>query len=188
MYADGSKLEWAYYLLIENSRAENNGLDGFTLDQSVYVGLRNSVGVNNYRHGTNIVTGTRYCRLTNNIMRNNGFKSAGSVGCNIMAQNNHLKDTMHLSFVGNLLANPSKSGFCFKEVHHIGVERNRIDVKEPRAYCYHVDAITNLKLRGNACKATSSRRVIRKLNLPQLRFLPPKQMGRTTVSSRPRTT
>lgn len=187
IYIDGSKLEWSYYLLIENCRAENNGLDGFTLDQSVYVGLRNSVGVNNFRHGTNIVTGTRYCRLTNNIMRSNGFKTPRGVGCNIMAQNNHFKGTKHLSFVGNLLDNPSRSGFCFKEVHHIGIERNKIDVKEPKAYCYHVQGVTALKLRGNACKPTNIKtRTIRNLKLSKLQFLPRSEIGRTTVSTRPR--
>lgn len=82
----GSKKFWAYYLLLEECVARNNGLDGFALDQTVYVGMHDFLGVNNNRHGTNVVADTRYCRLSRNRMRNNGFNSG--VGCNMMAQNN----------------------------------------------------------------------------------------------------
>ncbi len=148
----GSKKEWAYYLLLENCVAKNNGLDGFTLDQTVYVSLRNSLGVGNYRHGVNIVTGSRYVKIVGNTMRNNGFVS--KVGCNMMGQNNQNYKTRHLSFLRNTLINARKGGFCFNDVSGVGIERNVISNSYTRSFCYYFVKTTRLYVRNTVCRAS----------------------------------
>lgn len=48
----GSKKFWSYRLIIENCVSEKNGLDGFTLDQTIRGSVRNCLARNNGRHGT----------------------------------------------------------------------------------------------------------------------------------------
>lgn len=68
----GSKIEWGYYLIIDECEAVENGMDGMTIDQTMYALIRNSVSVGNARHGFNIVTGTRYLKVIGNTAEKNG--------------------------------------------------------------------------------------------------------------------
>ncbi len=64
-------------MVIENSRAHNNGLDGFVADLVVGGTYRNNVSYDNDRHGFNIQNATKNLLLENNEAYSNG--SAGVV-------------------------------------------------------------------------------------------------------------
>lgn len=179
----GSKKEWAYFLLLEGCEARNNGLDGFTLDQTYYVALHDSLAENNARHGTNVVTGTRNCLIANNVMRNNGFRS--EVGCNMMAQNNQNYGTNHIRFVRNRLFDARKSAFCFNDVPKIGVERNSMKNEYRRAWCYHIVKTTSLFVRTTKCTPSGPTREMRRIEDARIKFSS-SDIGATRISTRPR--
>ncbi len=106
----GSKKYWAYYLLLEDCFAKNNGLDGFTLDQTFYIGIKGAVAAENGRHSNNIATCSRYVVAAKNVMRGNGFDS--DVGCGMMAQNKQNFGTFGAKFIENSVRDSRKSGLC----------------------------------------------------------------------------
>lgn len=57
---------------MDECEAISNGMDGITIDQTMYVLIKNSKSISNGRHGFNLVTGTRYLSAVNNTMKNNG--------------------------------------------------------------------------------------------------------------------
>lgn len=80
----GDKIEWGYRLIIDECEAIENGMDGITIDQTMYALIRNSSSIKNARHGINIVTGTRYLKAFGNILKDNGkYKQILSVLSNI---------------------------------------------------------------------------------------------------------
>lgn len=180
----GSKEHWAYYLLLENCRAFNNSLDGFTLDQTLYVGLLNSVARDNYRHGVNVVTGTRYCRIHRVLSRDNGFDSG--IGCNIMLQNNQFFNTSHVYVTRSKLYNGRKAGMCMNDVDNVAFERNSIHNPKNLGFCYHFVSTDNIALRTSTCNVTKEKRVLREKRNVDYRFLPDPKIGRTRLSPRKR--
>lgn len=59
-------------MLIENSVAHGNGLDGFVADYLIDSVFRNNLAYDNDRHGFNIVTTTHDMALLNNVAHHNG--------------------------------------------------------------------------------------------------------------------
>ena len=153
----GSKLEWAYYLLIDGCEAVNNGLDGFTLDQTYFVTLKRSWAYNNARHGLNIVTGSNYVRVTLNVMKDNGFDSG--VGCNMMAQNNQELGTKNLEFSYNRLFNARKAGFCFSDVSDVRVSNSLVENEDRRSYCYYFSKTQNVNIDSTKCQRGKGHKV-----------------------------
>ena len=179
----GSKTHWAYYLLLDGCVAEDNALDGFTLDQTLYVALLNSVTVSNARHGVNLVTGTRYCRVYNTTARDNGFESR--VGCNMMAQDNQNFGTRHVHFVRNSLVNGMKAGLCVNNVRDVAYERNVVDNPKNVGFCYHLVKSRATTLRASSCNAVKKTRVLR-THGAKYRFIGGGDIGTTKLSARTR--
>lgn len=157
----GSKKHWSYYLLLEDCYARNNGLDGFTLDQTFYVGMTGCLSEKNDRHGTNIVTGTRYAVISRNVMRNNGFPS--KVGCGIMSQNNQGFGTIGIRLVNNVVINSRKASLCFNGVKSVVVSGNRVSNSNNKAFCYYVDQSRGVAFRSNTCKPSRPGAILRLL-------------------------
>lgn len=122
----GSKTHWAYFLLIENSMADRNGLDGFTLDQTYFVSLLNSLSIANDRHGINIVTGSRYSVIKGNRAISNGYKVSGRVGCGFVAQNNQEKGTYGVRMIANKAIDSSKAGILIDDVENVILTGNTV--------------------------------------------------------------
>ena len=180
----GSKKYWAYYLLLEDCYARNNSLDGFTLDQTVYVSLLNSETKANSRHGVNIVTGTRYCRIHNVLSSDNGFDSR--IGCNMMVQNNQAFGTRHVHVARSTLYNAKKAGMCMNNVTDVAFDRNTVDNPQNFGFCYHLVSTRGATLRASTCKVTKEKRVLRVARNAIYKFYPAGDIGETRLSPRTR--
>jgi parallel beta-helix repeat protein len=149
---------WAYNLTIINSIAYDNDWDGFTLDQTDGILIRNCTAYNNGRHGFNFVTGSRNALITDVKTYNNGYyyKSGTKTakGCGISFQNNGDYGTIFLNATNSILYNDSKAGFCsVYDIHHYIISNLTI-YNEDR--CFHIDDNnSNLTIVNNDCKAPS---------------------------------
>lgn len=120
---------WANYLTISNCISQNNGWDGFTIDQTFYGFITNSLSQNNGRHGFNIVTGAKFINLDNNTAENNGINDNtfdNVNGCGFTVQNNFLFDTSDVIMNNNIITNNLKSGICLSDVYNINITNNVI--------------------------------------------------------------
>ena len=144
-------LEYSKNLTIVNSYSANNAWDGFTIDQSIEVLLRNNTSVGNGRHGYNIVTGTKNITIVNNTASGNGFwYYSGSKGCGMMIQNNLDYDTRGAVIVNNTIINSSDAGVCMNEVDDLTVTNNYIDLSSTRT-CMKLRNVTFAEVINNTC-------------------------------------
>lgn len=145
----GDKVEWSYYLVIEDCEATRNGLDGFTLDQSYYVSMLNSKSYNNFRHGYNLVTGLNIAVVSGNVASNNGFgDGTNGKGCGFMAQNNQNFGTNGIRFQSNVADTNKKAGFCVKDVYDVLYFDNKSKGTNP---CFQLLEIRDTLLDSNTC-------------------------------------
>ncbi len=135
----------------------NNGLDGFTLDQTYYVTLKQSRERNNARHGLSIVTGTRYVQVVENVMKGNGFDS--DVGCNMVAQNNQQLGTKHIRYSYNRLVNGRDAGFCFDNVSDVVVSRSIVQNNGDESFRYYISNTIDVNVDSTTCKKGSGHKV-----------------------------
>lgn len=143
--------EYSKNLSIINSHAENNAWDGYTIDQSIEVLLRNNTSVGNGRHGYNIVTGTKNITLVNNTASGNGhWYYTGSRGCGMMIQNNLDFDTRGAVIVNNTIINSSDAGVCMNEVDDLVVLNNFVDLSSTRT-CMKLRNVTFAEVINNRC-------------------------------------
>jgi Ca2+-binding RTX toxin-like protein len=82
-------------MLIENSVAHGNGLDGFVADYLIDSVFRNNLAYDNDRHGFNIVTSSHDMALLNNVAHHNG-------GAGVMVQRGHenIPSPKHITLSG----------------------------------------------------------------------------------------
>lgn len=119
---------WSNYLTITNCVANDNEWDGFTLDQTYNIVIQNCTAINNGRHGYNIITGSKYVTVSNNIAIGNGYYDPhNGSGCGIMIQNNNYYGTSNVVISDNYLIDSKKAGICLNDVYDIYVERNKIN-------------------------------------------------------------
>lgn len=113
-YPHGAKpSDYAYNLRIINSVSYNNDWDGFTLDQTIGVYVKNCTAYSNGRHGFNVVTGTNQAIITNVTAYDNGYYYYKTdPGCGIAMQDNMQFGTTNLTIFNALLSGDNKSGFC----------------------------------------------------------------------------
>jgi parallel beta-helix repeat protein len=105
-------------LLIQNCISEDNGWDGYTIDQTTNAVLRNNVARNNGRHGINIVTGSNNVLIENNIIDNNGyFYYTGALGCGIAYQNNGNFGTTAIVAQYNTVTGSATSSICVRNTN-----------------------------------------------------------------------
>jgi parallel beta-helix repeat protein len=119
--------QWSVGLTIINSYAANNDWDGFTIDQTTSVLLKNNKAYNNGRHGFNIVTGSYNIEIINNIAYSNGFYFyLGDAGCGLAIQNNLNYNTRNISVINNIFQDNTDAGICVRDVSGIKLIDNTI--------------------------------------------------------------
>ncbi len=155
----GSKKYWAYYLVVDDCRAERNGLDGFTIDQTVHASITRGISTANDRHGYNIVTGTQLAVFANNRAVNNGFGTR--VGFGIVAQNNENFGTKSITFRKCTTQGDFRGGLRLRDVNNIYVENCNFEAG-PRGVCYELSKTYLVFLRSNRCVVSMPSR-LRKL-------------------------
>lgn len=140
---------WGRYLTVTNCIAENNGYDGFTLDQTYYMYVKNCISNNNARHGFNVVTGTKYALLENNIATHNGFYDPyGGSGCAFTVQNNQQFGTSDVEMKNNYAFHNKKAGLCLNDVYNIKFNNNNVT---DTTSCFNIDRAKSSVLSYNIC-------------------------------------
>lgn len=124
--------KWGHNLFVTNCVANNNGYDGFTLDQSENIIVHNCEAHNNSRHGFNVVTGSNHIEITNCVSERNGFSDPyGGSGCGFMVQdtikNSITYETYNAIIRNNIATNNKKAGICLTGIYNAYVKRNFID-------------------------------------------------------------
>jgi len=134
--------QWSIGLTIVNSIASNNDWDGFTIDQSANVLLKNNTAYSNGRHGFNIVTGTYDILLENNTATDNGYYYyLAPKGCGIAVQNNLNFMTRNVLVTRNYAINNSDSGICVNDVQNITIKDN-IVMRSNNITCIKLTQVT----------------------------------------------
>ncbi len=128
----GPPPRWSFYLVVEECVSERNGLDGITVDQSMYVSVLRCVCKNNARHGVNVVTGSRYVLVKGCRLELNGAESGNGFG--LVAQNNDTRGkfgTHSVIFAENSVRSCYKGAVALRDVHNITVTRNVFEQHHP---------------------------------------------------------
>ena len=146
---------WSINLTIINSYSGHNDWDGYTIDQSANVLLRNNIAYNNGRHGFNIVTGTYNILIENNTAYGNGYYYyQGNEGCGIAVQNNLKYGTHNATVRNNTLIHSKDAGICVNDVYNIVVANNTI-VRNNTIVCVKSVLVVNGTLVNNECLGLS---------------------------------
>lgn len=140
---------WGRYLTLTNCVAENNGYDGFTLDQSYYIYVDKCIANRNGRHGFNIVTGSKYVNITNSVAYFNGYADPyGGSGCGFMTQNNQQFGTSDVIYQYNTAIHSKKAGFCMNDVYNIRILNNYVNDTN---ICLHFYKARSTAITQNTC-------------------------------------
>jgi len=146
----GSKKHWSYYLIIDDCRADNNGLDGFTIDQTVHATISRGIATKNDRHGFNVVTGTQLAYFVDNTSNNNG--KASGVGYGYIAQNNQGYGTGRLTFRKCGGTNNHRGWMKLRDVYQVYVEDSVYkSTLGNSAVCYELAKTRRVVLQRNRC-------------------------------------
>ena len=142
---------WSINLTIINSHAAFNDWDGYTIDQSANVLLRNNVAVHNGRHGYNIVTGTYNILIENNTAYGNGYYYyEGNPGCGIAVQNNLNFGTHNVIVRNNTLVGSKDAGICVNDVKNVTVINNVVE-RNNTIVCIKSRLLVNSTVENNIC-------------------------------------
>jgi parallel beta-helix repeat protein len=147
---------WSINLTIINSYSGHNDWDGYTIDQSANVLLRNNTAYNNGRHGFNIVTGTYNITIENNFAYGNGYYYyQGNEGCGLAVQNNMQYGTHNVVVRNNKFVNNMDAGICVNDVYNVIVNNNTVD-RNNTIVCVKTKLIVNGTFQENICKGLST--------------------------------
>jgi len=147
---------WSINLTIINSYAGCNDWDGYTIDQSANVLLRNNIAYNNGRHGFNIVTGTYNILIENNTAYGNGYYYyTGDEGCGIAVQNNMKYGTHNVTLKNNTFIHSKDAGICVNDVYNVVVANNTI-VRNNTIVCVKSVRVVNGTFVNNQCQGLST--------------------------------
>jgi Right handed beta helix region len=157
-------------LTITNCVAIDNDWDGFTLDQTVGMVIRNNTAIHNGRHGFNVVTGSKMAVLEGNYAYDNGHyynhgPDAGS-GCGIMVQNNQKYGTGQVVIKSNYLKGSLKGGVCLNDVFNITVQGNMIT--GTNTSCMLITAVKGASVVDNICVGLPPTTSIRQVSSKQV--------------------
>lgn len=150
-HGEGGVYHPGYYCQVTNNVVENNGYDGITIDKTENTIVSGNTVRNNGRHGINVVTGSKFTNIMNNIIENNGWYYGGStgVGCGIMLQNNQGFDTRDALIQDNRLSNSSRAGICLTDVENIHITNNRILSTKLCMRVKMIDSADNIVIENN---------------------------------------
>ena len=150
-------------LTIVNCVANDNEWDGFTLDQTQGIFLRNNTAFNNGRHGFNIVTGSFDVQIINaNSYLNGYYYYKGTSGCGIVVQNNMLFGTNNVSIINSTFVGDKRGGICTNDVYDIFVDNNGVAT---RRECFNFANTRNIHVNNNVCNNT---RMFREINVTNI--------------------
>jgi Right handed beta helix region len=147
-------------LTIANCLSHDNDWDGFTLDQTDGILVKNCFSRNNGRHGFNIVTGSHNVVIDNVRSYLNGYYyHTGSPGCGLIVQNNQAYGTNTVTVKSSLFEADKKSGVCTNDVFNIVFDKNNIKSKNP---CIILEDTSDVSITNNVCNNTN---IIQKKNV-----------------------
>lgn len=150
-------------LTIVNCIANDNDWDGFTLDQTNGIFMRNNTAYDNGRHGFNIVTGSYGVYITEAFTLYNGYYYyRGTTGCGITIQNNLQLGTNDITIVNSTLAYDNKAGICTNDVFDVKIDN--VDVVTKRE-CYNFANSRSFIVTNNMCNHT---RIFREVNVTNI--------------------
>lgn len=124
------------YMVIEDSYAEDNNLDGFTIDKSYFVTVSNNWAIDNHRNGFELTTGAVAVNIINNHAINNGIVySSGGCGIKIQDQYNNggYWGTQMATVSNNYISGSGGTGICIVEASEILIDGNL--TKDGQSHC-----------------------------------------------------
>lgn len=129
-------------MLIENSVAHGNGLDGFVADYLIDSVFRNNLAYDNDRHGFNVVTSTHDLALLNNVAHHNG-------GAGVMVQRGHenIPSPNHITVSGGESYANGKEGVMVRLAS--GVDISGMDIHHNGGSGVRLHGGTNVAVRDN---------------------------------------
>lgn len=147
-------------LSIVNCVANENDWDGFTLDQTTTLYMKNNTAYGNGRHGFNVITGSFDVYIIDAYTHYNGYYYyKGTPGCGIAIQNNMLYGTNDISIFNSTLAQDSKGGICTNDVFDIKI--NNVGVVSRRE-CFNFANSRSFMVTNNVCNHTA---IFREVNV-----------------------
>lgn len=150
-------------LIIVNSIANDNDWDGFTLDQTNLMLIRNCTSYNNGRHGYNIVTGSRNAILADIRSYDNGFYYyTGDGGCGIAVQNNLNFGTRNIIMIRTDLNNDNRGGICINDITNVVIKDAIIETFD---YCVKTTNSRNVLVSSSYCDSDNRRFIVDKGSL-----------------------
>jgi Ca2+-binding RTX toxin-like protein len=129
-------------MLIENSVAHGNGLDGFVADYLIDSTFRNNLAYDNDRHGFNIVTTTHDLALLNNVSHDNG-----GGGIVVQRGSENIPSPYHITIEGGEVYGNAAEGVLVKLSN--GVDISGVDIHHNGTSGVRVYGSTDVEVRGN---------------------------------------
>lgn len=129
-------------MLIENSVAHGNGLDGFVADYLIDSTFRNNLAYDNDRHGFNIVTTTHDLALLNNVSHDNG-----GGGIVVQRGSENIPSPYHITIEGGEVYGNAAEGVLVKLSK--GVDISGVDIHHNGTSGVRVYGSTDVEVRGN---------------------------------------
>lgn len=108
-------------LTITNNLITDCGFDGITIDKQKYTLVTGNTVIRSGRHGINVVTGSRFTDVRNNILIDNGYEDNG---CGICFGNNFGYGTKYGLIYQNEIINSNSAGICLWESVQIRIQNN----------------------------------------------------------------
>lgn len=108
-------------LTITNNLITDCGFDGITIDKQKYTVVSGNTVIRSGRHGINVVTGSRFTDIRNNILIDNGYEDNG---CGICFGNNFGYGTKYGLIFQNHITNSKSAGICLWESTQIRIQNN----------------------------------------------------------------
>lgn len=140
--------EQTHRLLIQDSVAHDNGLDGFVADflvDSHYVG---NLAYDNDRHGFNIVTSTKDFLMTDNIAHSNG-----SAGITVQRGSEDIPLPNNIKIEGGEIYDNAREGILIKMSENVLV--TGVDVHDNGRYGIRIQGAESVTLDGNQIRYNS---------------------------------
>ena len=157
----GTRDSWSHYLVMQDCVADNNGKDGFALDQTNHISLLDSAARRNARHGVNIVTGSRDVLMRRVSVDFNGGVLPGSFGCGIIAQNNVKElQTQDIVIDNSTVTESPRGGVCISDSMNVTVSNlNTTITRFYQAPCFLLRQARSVRFKNAHCTARSGRRI-----------------------------
>lgn len=136
-------------LLIEDSVAHGNGLDGFVADHCIDTVFRNNLAYGNDRHGFNVVTTSNDLLLKDNISRDNG-----SAGIAVQRGSEEIATPHNILIQGGLIEGNAKEGVLLWLTENVRV--TGLDIRDSGTYGIRIRGASDVTVEGNNITGSSA--------------------------------